>query len=136
MSRSGPSTSKNLVSIHNLESILPSKRHLAQEYITDGPNPSLHNSKVAQKAGFSDLADVWSLIDMLLKDEVPLETVAFIESDGSEADNSPSSPYLKIQGCVNTLPSGITSSARSLVTRGSVKWGQHPLGNSFLIQQL
>ncbi|KAI4695386.1 uncharacterized protein J4E84_002012 [Alternaria hordeiaustralica] len=57
------------------EDLVPSKRELAEEYRIFGPGPVIceHNSEVARKYGFDDLADIWILCKLILSNEVPLE---------------------------------------------------------------
>lgn len=54
---------------------IPSKRVLAEGYLVfgDGPAVCLHNSEVARRNGFDDLADIWQLCRLILNNEVPLE---------------------------------------------------------------
>ncbi|CAN9144126.1 unnamed protein product [Alternaria alternata] len=57
------------------EDLVPSKRELAEEYRIFGPGPLIceHNSEVARKYGYDDLADIWILCKLILSNEVPLE---------------------------------------------------------------
>jgi hypothetical protein len=54
---------------------IPSKMILAEEYLIfgDGPTICLHNSEVARKHGFEDLADIWQLCRLILNNQVPLD---------------------------------------------------------------
>ena len=137
MSRSGAASPKTFVSIHKLDSILPSKRRLAERYINAGPNACKRNAEVAREEGFEHLTDVWLLMNMILHDKVPLESMPMTKKHGSVSTFQ----------VLNTLKSqngkGITdvSKESSLKmgpahTRGYVKWGQHPFGNTQLVQDL
>lgn len=55
--------------------LIPSKKILAEEYLIfgDGPSVCLHNSEVARKHGYEDLADIWQLCRLILNNEVPLD---------------------------------------------------------------
>ncbi|KAF2873187.1 hypothetical protein BDV95DRAFT_605750 [Massariosphaeria phaeospora] len=68
---------RSIISImtSSVEQFIPSKQVLAQNYwiFGDGPNVCLHNSEVARKHGFEDLADIWFLCKLILSNEVPLE---------------------------------------------------------------
>jgi hypothetical protein len=68
---------RSTVSIHfaATDDLVPSKRELAQEYRIFGPGPAIceHNSEVARKHGFDDLADIWILCKLILSNEVPLD---------------------------------------------------------------
>lgn len=59
----------------SMDSLMPSRRDLAEEYriFGDGPSVCLHNSEIARKYGLDDLADIWLLCKLILKNEVPLE---------------------------------------------------------------
>ncbi|KAF1944296.1 hypothetical protein EJ02DRAFT_464364 [Clathrospora elynae] len=58
-----------------IDCFIPSKRVLAEEYRIFGPGPLIceHNSEVARRHGFEDLADIWMLCKLILSNEVPLE---------------------------------------------------------------
>jgi hypothetical protein len=59
----------------SIEEFVPSKRILAEEYRIFGSGPEVceHNSGVARRHGFDDLADLWLLCKLILSNEVPLE---------------------------------------------------------------
>ena len=77
MGRSKQLKPKNLISLHPLSDILPSKIELAASYAIfgDGPDVCEHNANAAAKHGYSDLADVWRYAAMLLLNDVPLEVL-------------------------------------------------------------
>jgi hypothetical protein len=58
-----------------IDGLVPSKRVLAEEYWIFGPGPMIceHNSGVARRHGFEDVADIWMLCKLILSNEVPLE---------------------------------------------------------------
>ncbi|KAF2130829.1 hypothetical protein P153DRAFT_336743 [Dothidotthia symphoricarpi CBS 119687] len=68
---------KSIVSILSsaIDDFVPTKRVLAEEYRIFGPGPEVcgHNSDVAKKYGYKDLADIWMLCKLVLCNEVPLE---------------------------------------------------------------
>jgi len=117
------------ISMHNFEYLLPAKRDLAREYMIYGEGPVVcsHNSHVASKWGFQDLADIWELAGLILCNEVPLEIMP--------------QPYRKEEVVVLARrvvvqvarkDSGLdlrfdeaTNSKYKL--KGRVKWGHHPL---------
>ena len=72
-----PSKTKSTVSIlfSATDDMVPSKRVLAEEYRIFGPGPIIceHNSEVARRHGFEDLADIWMLCKLILSNEVPVE---------------------------------------------------------------
>jgi hypothetical protein len=71
------SRNKFIISILSsaVNDLIPSKRVLAEEYRIFGPGPEVceHNSEVARKHGYEDLADIWMLCKLILNNEVPLE---------------------------------------------------------------
>jgi hypothetical protein len=68
---------RSIVSVLSLaiEEFVPSKRILAEEYHIYGSGPGVceHNSEVARRHGYEDLADIWMLCKLILSNEVPLE---------------------------------------------------------------
>ncbi|MCJ1447629.1 MAG: hypothetical protein MMC23_008140 [Stictis urceolatum] len=123
---------KSLVSVQNLEALLPSKQILAQEYILSGPNSCSHNSNIARAHGLHDTADVWSTLDMLLRGQVPVRTVPINEKD--EATSG-----FRVSRTLRRHDSGVDLSVERLVgsgLTGSVKWGNHPLGRAYLVEEL
>jgi hypothetical protein len=137
ISRSGFTQSKNVVSIHDLSSMLPSKKKLAQFYKLSGPNACKHNASVAADEGLQDLANAWSLLDMIIRDEVPVETMPTKEGQVQILVVA-----RRASSCLHRNDSGIDvmfdTGARSHGKKAkySVKWGEHPLGSSYLIKEL
>ncbi|KAF2689497.1 hypothetical protein K458DRAFT_291209 [Lentithecium fluviatile CBS 122367] len=72
-----PNRTKSIVAILDspVAGFVPSKKVLAEEYLVfgDGPTVCLHNSEVAKKHGYDDLADIWHLCRLILNNEVPLD---------------------------------------------------------------
>jgi hypothetical protein len=72
-----PNKTKPIVTIleTSVAEFIPSKRILAEEYLVfgDGPTVCLHNSEVARRHGYDDLADIWQLCRLVLNNEVPLD---------------------------------------------------------------
>ena len=137
-SRSATKTSKNFVSLHDCTDLLPSKRSLVEQYSIDGgPRACLHNAAVSRKNGMLDLADVWDLINLVIKDEVPLErmfprsknesillvarrTIAPLQSKDSAIDLSYDS----------------TDDDDQAKLKGRIYWGTHPFGRQWFIDAL
>ena len=137
VSRSGVPSVKNTISIHQLEGILPAKRSLAEKYTVSGRNACEKNAVVASEQGLSDLADVWALLHLILRDDVPLERasqaglgvpIQVIARHTLEALNR------KDSGIDLTLDG--KSGDCALLSYSSIKWGQHPLGSEGLIRAL
>ena len=137
VSKSGVSNAKNTIAIHQLESILPAKRSLAENYTISGREACKQNAAAASAQGLSDLADVWSLLHLILNDEVPLE---IIPQSGLEvpfqvvALRTPRPLTRKDSGVDLTFDGKQGNSGRK--AHSSVKWGQHPFGSKHLIGAL
>ncbi|KAF2263463.1 hypothetical protein CC78DRAFT_581556 [Lojkania enalia] len=80
MNEEKPGVPKSRISILSsaIESFIPSKKYLAEEYriFGDGPTVCLHNAEAARRSGFTDLADIWKLCSIILSNEVPLEILS------------------------------------------------------------
>ncbi|KAH7398964.1 hypothetical protein DE146DRAFT_613869 [Phaeosphaeria sp. MPI-PUGE-AT-0046c] len=68
---------RSIVSILSsaVDEFIPSKRSLAEKYRIFGSGPGVceHNSEVARRYGYGDLADIWMLCKLILSNEVPLD---------------------------------------------------------------
>ena len=134
LSRSGVTSSRTILSIHNLESLLPARRILAEKYLISGPNACKHNATIARNYGLSDVAEVWSLIDNIIRDEVPLNSYADSENGMAFLVSAPSllSSTMRPENRIDLSHNEKLPGNRSN-TRGSIKWGQHPMGSANLI---
>ena len=127
--------SKNYISIRQCSNLLPSKRHLAEAYsLETNSQCCLHNATVARENGELDLADTWDFVNLILKDEVPLEQAHI----GSQHE-----PILMIAR--RTLsPLRAKDSAIDLSydedshqkIKGRTYWGSHPFGRRWLVDSL
>jgi hypothetical protein len=128
-----------------LAHILPAKLQLAKEYrIGEGADVCKHNAAVAEKYGFRDLADVWRLVEMVLCDDVPLE----IYSGARDRLGGWGDAILVMAKRANLESSRRDSGLgmdfdddKDLALTdsefwGRVKWGAHPMGSGWLIEQL
>ena len=125
---------KSVISIHNLEDLLPSKKELAGEYsiFGDGPDVCHHNAIVAAKHGYEDLANVWRFAKLLLYNEVPLETLK--QSHRKEPVLVVAKKAVELAKRGGDSDSGLDlaydephiGSKSNLSAR--VRWGRHPLG--------
>ncbi|KAK5065139.1 hypothetical protein LTR84_000975 [Exophiala bonariae] len=120
------------ISIHSFENFLPSKRELAEEYkiFGEGQETCKHNAKVAKHASLDDLASVWTLIGLVLDDAVPLEVLP---------DLRHTTAY-DISIIARSLAS-FSSRAKTAVptakqSRGRTRWGNNPLGSTYLLPAL
>ncbi|MCJ1476122.1 hypothetical protein MMC13_004787 [Lambiella insularis] len=137
LSRSGAPNAKTILSIHNLEDLLPAKSSLAKEYLLRGPSASKHNADIASRQGLSVLADVWHLLDILTRNEVPLDAIVDAQKHLSFLLPTPSS--------ISSLTRGDSAIDLSFDAKlrddhqgfmAAVSWGQHPMGNGYLINAL
>ncbi|KAG9234497.1 hypothetical protein BJ875DRAFT_495779 [Amylocarpus encephaloides] len=134
--RNRSSKPKNMISLHQMSDLLPSKLALAEDYAIfgDGPDVCEHNATAAERHGYRDLADIWRYAGILLHNEVPLEVlqqslrgqpILVIAKDainrrrrGSGSDSGVDVAY-DAQG----RPSSLS---------GRVKWGYSPLAKQFI----
>ena len=132
VTRSGNGILKSSLIIHGLTELLPSKPTLAFEYTMEGPGAFLLNSSVARKHGLNDLAEAWIVIDMILKNQVPLRAVA-LPNGWCDSQSLPVSLPLRRIDSGMKLNEPLESDQE---LKTSVKWGDHPFGQAFLIKQL
>lgn len=121
---------KNIVSIHDISSLLPSKKELANEYYIfgDGPEVCNKNAGIAEKHGFTELADIWRYAAMLLHNEVPLQVLA--QTHNQESILVIAKESLKNYSGDSGSDSGVDVSddrGRRSSLSGRVKWGNSPL---------
>ncbi|KAL2122118.1 hypothetical protein VTJ04DRAFT_2573 [Mycothermus thermophilus] len=123
-SRKRPAKPKNIISIHNLADLLPSKKQFAQEYAVfgDGADVCNHNAAVAEKYGCHELAHVWRYAALLLRRDIPLEVHDLYNSG---------QPVLVIaRDAASRVQGGDNKSTPNLA--GRVRWGLHPLARDMI----
>lgn len=129
---------KTIVSIQSHDELLPTKLALAESYMVFGDSTTvcLHNSEVASQHGFASVADVWSLLAFILNKEVPLVSL-MLDGQGS-AFIMAKRALVRIQRQDSGLdlsfdePDAVVH-PHSL---GQLKWGNHPLSSSWLIESI
>ncbi|KAI6778930.1 putative RWD [Emericellopsis cladophorae] len=129
-----PGRPRNLVTIHDTQPLLPSKRDLAKEYAIfgDGAEVCEHNAAVADKHGYKDMADVWRYLTLLLKKGIPLEVLS--------PDSRRNSILVIAHQIVSKTrsyespDSGYDSAESDSGLCGRVKWGEHPLARDFIAE--
>lgn len=137
VSRSGVPNAKNIITIHQFENILPAKRSLAEKYTISGRETCKKNAAVALEQGLSELSEVWSLLHLIMRDEVPLEMVP---QTGLKvplqviARHTPKPLIRKDSGIDLALDAKSRDGAQK--AHSSIKWGQHPYGSRNLIRAL
>ena len=136
LGKSRSSKPKNIIALHDISDLLPSKLILAENYAIfgDGPDVCEHNATVAESHGFSDLADVWRYAAMLLHNEVPLEVldkfhhgepVLVIARDTIKRHRSDS-------GSDSGVDISFDTQGRRKSLSGRVKWGYNPLAKQLI----
>lgn len=122
---------RNLISVHDLSSDLPSKREFAEEYAIfgDGADVCNHNAQVAAKHGFADLSNIWLYLALLLHKGIPLEVLG---------RNAKRDSILVIARDVVSRVGYIDKNASAdpwshdKALLGRVRWGQHPLAKDLI----
>ncbi|RMZ86110.1 hypothetical protein DV737_g124, partial [Chaetothyriales sp. CBS 132003] len=134
---------KTIVTIHDYEHLLPTRKELAQQYRLSGDRAEAcrHNANVASEAGQADLSHVWKLASMILDRTVPLEFAS--ASDRPLKDVLVIARYAASR--LRCQDSGISfggekakpDDARNVTsTLGQVKWGANPLASSYLVRAM
>lgn len=103
---------KNVVTILDFSHLMPDKYELACEYRVLGDSPenlARYNSEVAFSNGYSELSDVWKIVEMILVKDVGVNDVPDVTKD----------TYFNQDDF-----------------KGRFFWGSHPFGYSWLIIQL
>ncbi|KAL2269567.1 hypothetical protein VTJ83DRAFT_1751 [Remersonia thermophila] len=120
-SRRRPGKPKNVISIHNLTDLLPSKKQFAQEYAIfgDGADVCNHNAAVAERYGCLELAHVWRYASLLLRRDIPLE-IHDLHSSGQPVLVIARDAASRVQG--GEQPN----------LAGRVRWGLHPLARGMI----
>ncbi|KAI5846190.1 hypothetical protein BZA05DRAFT_377720 [Tricharina praecox] len=138
-----PEKKKSVASIHDFSYLLPAKKELASFYhIGEGAEVCKHNAEVAERFGLRDLADVWRLVEMVLCDDVPLEIYNSPKNHGEmvmvmarraclESGRRDSGLGMEFDDDEDTMMAMPESEFW-----GKVKWGSHPMGGRWLIEQL
>ena len=126
------------VSLHDLSDLLPSKQRLAEDYeIGNDHEQAAHNASVATKHGCSEIADVWSFIELILLDKVPLQLMHSPRGDGSIitlARRALSSLWEKDSAI--DLSFDVDDEGVSPVLLDRINWGSHPFGRRWLVKSL
>ena len=140
---SGTTNSKNVISIYNFEHLLPAKRELAQQYLYSGFDACDHNANIAKKAGSDELADVWTLLGLIVSDCVPVDAVS-LEDRGlpivllarrTLSSLRETNSWKKTNSAID-LSFDERKKKSTQHGQSSIVWGQHPLGGSHFVKEL
>ena len=129
-------SSANYVSIHACHDLLPSKQKFAEEYIIsrDHQECCSHNSRVAAELGAQDTADIWSLVKLIIRKQVPFEIVQDYRKDESIVIAARRAVHpLKTRDSAIDLSYDLTE---DLPAAESIQWGGHPFGSRWLVDSL
>ena len=128
----------NYVVIYDPTELLPAKKSLAKAYtIHDGSSGCAHNSRVATENGDLEIADVWSLLELIIKEDVPLESKVFPGSDEPVmVIANRAAARLKSKDSTVDRSFNAAHEKHKAVSLGSVKWGHHPLGRRWFVDAL
>ncbi|PLN75819.1 hypothetical protein BDW42DRAFT_32272 [Aspergillus taichungensis] len=137
-STAGAMTSKssdppqNLISIHDLSDLLPSKRDLARKYRICGKGTDVcaHNCSVALDHGYHELARIWGLLRSILHDSKE----AILPPDPENVETK----YLirRKDSAVDLSYDMNTNQPPKEPSNGVISWGDHPFGSRWLIPAL
>ncbi|KAL8750567.1 MAG: hypothetical protein Q9184_006383 [Pyrenodesmia sp. 2 TL-2023] len=130
--------SKNFISIHQCAELLPSKRKLAEGYSLENSSECCsHNAAVARSNGDLDLADIWGLVDLLLRDEVPLQKMQVTSKDESILliARRILSPLRSKDSAIDLTYDSHDDEDRPTF-KSRIYWGSHPFGRKWLIDAL
>lgn len=126
------------ISLHNLSEILPSKQSLARDYeIGNTQQQAAHNASAARRYGFLDIADLWSLIGLMLQNKVPVQVMHHRHGNGSIfaiARRALSWLEQKDSGIDLDFDASDEDEPPSLLHQ--VSWGSHPFGQRWLVKAL
>lgn len=126
----------NYVSMHTCHDLLPSNISFAREYILS-PNPQdscTHNSLVAAESGAHDIADVWALVELIIRREVPLDIVRYPPTSKTVLVAARRAAYpLRRKDSAIDMSYDLTEDSLEDKT---VKWGEHPFGSRWLVDSL
>jgi WD repeat-containing protein 59 len=128
----------NFVAIRSYDDLIPSRRALALEYKVFGNGPDIceYNAAVALKAGLDEIASVWRLAQMILKDGLPLECHRDLKNGVDIITLARKASVLRRKNSGRDLSYDVESQPRKLATSGRVRWGNSPMGPGYLIGKL
>ena len=129
-------SSANYVSIHACDDLLPSKQKLAEEYIisSDHQECCSHNSRVAAELGAHDTADIWSLVKLIIRKQVPSEAVQDYRKDESIVEAARRAVHpLQTRDSAIDLSYDLTEDTTAAAM---VQWGGHPFGSRWLVDSM
>lgn len=138
LEKSSSSKGSMFISIHTFADLLPAKEGLAERYVMGkGSIGSIKNAQVASESRDSDLADVWSFVDLLLQETVPLELIGSPrENDSIMIVARCAMSRLESKDSAIDLSFDDSQEQKKAIKSASVKWGNHPFGRRWFVDSL
>lgn len=135
---SSSSTASMLISLHDLRDLLPAKQILAAGYVVGNDCESAaHNAHIAMRYGFLDIAETWTLIELILQNVVPLHDPHLTQNNESSFPLMRHHPSLVQNGDSAVDLSCYEDNAAAVPSmKASSNWGHHPYGQQDLIKSL
>lgn len=133
------SSSLNYVSLHDCQDFLPSRKDLARKYIRsrDQHYSCIQNARVAREADLHDIADIWNLVGLLVRRQVPMEIAMDSRQAGSIVATARRAMHpLRSKDSAIDLSSDTKDDAADAPRFESTGWGQHPFGQQWLVEEL
>ncbi len=123
---------QNVISIHDLSSILPAKRELGRGYRICGKvvDVCAHNAAVALDHGYYELARIWGLVKLILHQRRSSRSPPIPKNTGK------ASHIQRKDSAIDLGSDALHPDHSSRNTAGVVQWGDHPFGGHWLIPAL
>ena len=129
-------SNQNYVSLHDYQELLPSRPDLARKYVLSGDSYycCTYNARIAEKANLHDLAEIWSLLALLVQDQISIATSSKVQPNDDTATQA-ANPLRSKDSAIDLsfdseLELPITDKLKSVI------WGQHPFGREWLVEEL
>ena len=139
----------SFITIHDYSEMLSARKHLAQRYVLGGGSHGCsHSAQVAQEAGEKDLADIWSLVDLLVQGKIPLEALDDSQhsNSGQAMDTLAIAPVrvvahqtlsrLRVEDIGRDLTYDASDEQCLLASQVPVRWSYHPLARQYLVDAM
>ena len=129
----------NYVSLHNCQELLPSRPDLARKYVLSANRhyTCTYNARIAGEANLHDLAEIWSLVDLLVPMEEPLDTIQVSNPSQTAVAAARISVHpIRTKDSAIDLSFDFDQEAADRDKLGSEIWGHHPFGQQWLVEEL
>lgn len=129
----------NYVTLHDCQDLLPSRLDLAHKYILshDRHYSCTYNARVAREAELYDVADIWDLVSLMVYSQVPLELASGNRQSVNAVMHARRAKHpLRSKDSAIDLSFDAKKEESSIDRFGSLRWGQHPFGQPWLVEEL